>query len=78
MPTWPTPKQGLFRTVSGDAPVADPSVRINTSQLEASNVNSAEALVQMIEISRSYEMQIRAMNTAEQNDEYAARLMRMS
>ncbi len=69
---------GLFRTVSGEVPAADPSVRINTSQLEASNVNSAEALVQMIEISRSYEMQIRAMNTAEQNDEYAARLMRMS
>jgi len=68
---------GLFRTVSGEVPPADPTVRLNTGQLEASNVNMAESLVQMIEIARSYEMQIRAMNTAEENDELAAQLMRM-
>lgn len=68
---------GLFRTVSGELPPADPEVRLDTGRLEASNVNMAESLVQMIEIARSYEMQIRAMNTAEQNDELAAQLMRM-
>lgn len=68
---------GLFRTISGDIPLADPLVRLNSGQLESSNVNPTDALVKMIEISRSYEMQIRAMHTAEENDQQAARLMRM-
>ncbi len=67
---------GLFRLPDGDAEM-DPSVRVNKGQLEDSNVNASAALVQMIEISRQYEMQIRAMATAEKNDEAAAGLMRM-
>ena len=67
---------GLFRMTEGQA-VADPQVRVNKGQLEDSNVNPSEALVQMIELSRHYEMQIRAMNEAEKNDEAAARLMRL-
>ena len=45
--------------------------------LEGSNVNSTGALVKMIELSRAYEMQVRAMHTAEENDQVAARLMRL-
>jgi len=67
---------GLFRLAEGQA-FADPAVRVNKGQLEDSNVNPSAALVQMIEISRHYEMQIRAMNTAEENDEAATRLMQM-
>lgn len=67
---------GLFRLAEGEA-VADPTVRLNTGQLEDSNVNPSAALVKMIELSRHYEMQIRAMHTAEENDEAAARLMRL-
>lgn len=68
---------GLYRLADGTA-FADPTVRVNKGQLEDSNVNPSAALVQMIEISRHYEMQIRAMNTAAENDEAAARLMRLS
>jgi len=68
---------GLFRTADGGA-VADPNVRLNSGQLEESNVNPAQALVEMIEISRHYEAQIRAMHTAEENDQAASRLMRVS
>lgn len=67
----------LFRTISGDPAEADADVRINNGQLEASNVNAAAALVQMIELSRSYEMQVRAMHAAEENDQVAAQLMRL-
>jgi flagellar basal-body rod protein FlgF len=67
---------GLYRMKEGQA-FADPTVRVNSGQLEDSNVNASAALVEMIEISRQYEMQIRAMHTAEENDEAAARLMRM-
>lgn len=69
---------GLFRLKDGSAAAADPVVRIANGQLEASNVNPAEAMVQMIELSRRFEMQIRSMHTAEQNDEATARLMRMT
>jgi len=67
----------LFQTISGDAAEADPNVKIANGQLEASNVNAAAALVDMIEISRSYEMQIRAMHTAEEASQVAAQLMRL-
>ena len=69
---------GLFRLKDGSAAPADPNVRIANGRLEASNVNPAEALVQMIELSRRFEMQVRSMHTAEQNDEATARLMRIS
>ena len=68
---------GLFRMRSGDPALADPSVRVVAGQLEGSNVNTTAALVQMIELSRAYEMQVRAMSTAEENDQTAARLMRL-
>jgi flagellar basal-body rod protein FlgF len=67
---------GLFRVADGKTP-ADPTVRIIKGQLEDSNVNPSEALIQMIELSRQYEMQIRSMHTAEENDEAASRLMRL-
>lgn len=68
---------GLFATLSGDPAEADPAVRISRGQLEGSNVNAAEALVKMIELSRLYEMQIRTLHTAEENAELAAQLMRL-
>lgn len=68
---------GLFRTRSGEPAPVDPSVRVASGQLEGSNVNATAALVQMIELSRAYEMQVRAMHTAEENDQTAARLMRL-
>ena len=67
----------LFATVDGNPAAADPAVKISNGQLEGSNVNAAEALVQMIELSRLYEMQIRTLHTAEENAELAAQLMRL-
>ena len=55
---------------------ADAGVTIASGQLEASNVNAAAALVEMIQLSRSYEMQVRAMHAADDNDAATARLMR--
>jgi flagellar basal-body rod protein FlgF len=67
---------GLFRMKDGSAAPADANVRIASGQLESSNVNPAQALVDMIELSRAYEMQVRAMHNAEENDAAASRLMR--
>lgn len=69
---------GLFRRRDGEDGIADSRLRIASGQLEASNVNAASALVEMIELSRRFEMQVRSMNTAEKMDEGAQRLMRIS
>lgn len=69
---------GLFNLRDGSTAAPDPSVRIASGQLESSNVNPAEALAEMIEMSRHYEMQVRAMNTADELDAASARLIRMN
>ena len=67
---------GLFHMKDGSDAIADASVTIASGQLESSNVNAAAALVEMIELSRSYEMQVRLMHTADENDAAASRLIR--
>ena len=69
---------GLFNLRDGSTADPDPAVRIASGQLESSNVNPAEALAEMIEMSRHYEMQVRAMNTADELDSASARLIRMN
>lgn len=69
---------GLFTLRDGSAAVPDSSVRVASGQLESSNVNPAEALAEMIEMSRHYEMQVRAMNTADELDAASARLIRLN
>jgi flagellar basal-body rod protein FlgF len=69
---------GLFNLRDGSAAAPDPSVRVASGQLESSNVNPAEALAEMIEMSRHYEMQVRAMNTADELDAASARLIRLN
>ncbi len=69
---------GLFALRDGSAASPDAAVRVASGQLESSNVNAAEALADMIETSRHYEMQVRAMNTADELDAASARLIRMN
>jgi flagellar basal-body rod protein FlgF len=71
-------EDGLFRTADGVMPPDSANVRLITGHLEGSNVNTAEAMVQMIELSRQFELQVRMMRTAEENDSKAAELLRMS
>ncbi len=69
---------GLFSLRDGSSADPDTTVRIASGQLESSNVNPAAALAEMIEMSRHYEMQVRAMNTADELDAASARLIRMN
>lgn len=71
-------EDGLFRLKSGDSAPADPSVRILSGHLEGSNVNTTETLIDMIAAARSYELHVRAMSNAEENDQAATRLLQMS
>jgi flagellar basal-body rod protein FlgF len=68
---------GLLRMKDGsDAPV-DAAARLVSGVLETSNVNVADALVNMIELSRRFDLQVRAMKSAEDNGAASARLLSM-
>lgn len=66
---------GLFHLADGEIAAADASARIVSGALERSNVNIAKTLVNMIELSRQYEMQVKVIKTAEEDADAAARLM---
>jgi flagellar basal-body rod protein FlgF len=74
-----TPRgDGVYALPEGEGAAPDPTIRVASGQLESSNVNVTEALVQMIELGRHYELQVRAMNAAESADTTAARLLRIN
>jgi flagellar basal-body rod protein FlgF len=51
---------------------------VSSGALEGSNVNLAESMVTMIQLARQFEMQVKLMRTAEQNDQASASLLRMA
>ena len=65
----------LLRTRSGAVAPATTEVTLLGGALESSNVNSVEALVDMIGLARHYEMSVKIMQTAKEMDEQTAQLM---
>ncbi len=55
---------GYTRLKDDAAPLVQENVKVMSGALESSNVNTAEALVKMIELSRKYELQIKMMSTS--------------
>jgi flagellar basal-body rod protein FlgF len=66
---------GLFRMKDGTNAAADATVKVGSGVIESSNVNAAEAMVNMIELARHFEMQVKAIRSAEENAQAATRLM---
>lgn len=69
-------ENGLFRARDGEALPADASVQLLSGMLESSNVNTAAAMVEMITLARRFDLQVKAMRTAEDNAGAAAQLLR--
>ena len=69
---------GLFRLSSGAPANADASVRVVSGTLESSNVNIAETMTNMIELARNYDLQVKAIHTAEENAATSAKLLQTS
>ena len=69
-------EDGLFRTADGTDAPADANVQVASGVLEASNVNVANAMVNMIELSRQFDLQVKAMRTAEENAAASAQLLK--
>ena len=70
-------EDGLMRLEDGMPAPADAAVRLRTGMLEASNVNTVAALVDMIQLSRQFELQVKMMSAAEDADRASAELLRM-
>jgi flagellar basal-body rod protein FlgF len=68
---------GLFREVNDGALPSDPLATVTSGSLEGSNVNSTQALIDMIEASRAWETQVKMIDTAKQMDDGGASLMRL-
>lgn len=67
---------GLFRLRPGlPPPQPDATVTVLSGAVEGSNVNPADALVQMISAARQFEMQMKTVQTAENNEQAANRLL---
>jgi len=64
---------GFIRTQEADLPQAN--VKVVSGALEGSNVNTIEALTNMIELSRKYEMQIKMMQTTKRHGQVSDKLL---
>ena len=67
----------LFRVRGGGVLPDDPDARVRSGNLEGSNVNATQALVDMIEASRSWDTQLKLISGARDNDAATADLMRL-
>ena len=68
---------GLFRVADGGILPDDPEARIKTGALEGSNVNASLALTEMIEASRSWDVQLKMIGDARDLDSATAELMQL-
>lgn len=69
---------GLFRLRTGEAADADAGVALIGGALEGSNVNVVDAMVNMIDLARQFEMQMSMLKNAESNETKAGQLFSLS
>lgn len=71
-------EDGLLRHVDAQPLEPDGAVRITSGALEQSNVNAAMTLINMIELSRQYEMQVNIIREAKDNADASADLLNVT
>jgi flagellar basal-body rod protein FlgF len=69
---------GLMRLKDGTSALPDVGTQLVSGSLEGSNVNIVDAMVNMIELSRRFELQVKMMKTAQDIENASASIMRMS
>lgn len=69
---------GLFRTKDGSPVDADIAVTVIGGSLEGSNVNVVEAMVNMINLARQFEMHMNLLKNAESNANKAGQILSLS
>lgn len=70
-------QDGLLHWTGGGAVPADAGVKLASGALEGSNVSAVEAMVDMIELARQFELQVKLMNTVKEDEAASAQIMRL-
>jgi flagellar basal-body rod protein FlgF len=70
-------KDGLFRRKDGQNEDAAGEVTIVSGALESSNVNTVGEMTSLINLQRQFEMQVKLMKKAEENDRNHTQIMRV-
>ena len=65
---------GLFRGAEGDLP-ADATARVQSGALEGSNVSPVESMVAMIAAARQFEQQMKMLQTSQEREQSATKLL---
>lgn len=69
---------GSFTLRNGQPAAVDENVQMATGMLEGSNVNGASTLINLISAQRQFDMQIRLLQSADQNAQKAAQILTLS
>lgn len=69
---------GLFRAMDGSTVEADARVAVIGGALEDSNVNVVDAMVNMISLSRQFDLHMKMLQSAESNGNKAGQLLALS
>jgi flagellar basal-body rod protein FlgF len=69
---------GLMHVKDGKPVAASADVTLVQGAVEGSNVNAITAMVDMIELSKNFELQTKVMKDADENSQASAKLMQMA
>ena len=70
-------EDGLFRGADGDVP-ADATAKLQAGALEGSNVSAVESMVAMIAAARQFEQQMKMLQTSQEREQSATKLLSSS
>ena len=68
---------GLLRRIDGAEEPADENVTVVSGFLESSNVSAVAEMTEILALARQYEIEVRMMRTAEENDRAASQLLQV-
>ncbi|OHC83914.1 MAG: flagellar basal-body rod protein FlgF [Sideroxydans sp. RIFOXYB12_FULL_59_6] len=71
-------EDGLFRMRDGNPAEADANVTLVGGSLEGSNVNTVEAMVNMISLARQFDTHMKLLQTANENDKSATTILNIN
>ena len=71
-------QDNLFRTKDGKPAQPDSTVQVMSGSLESSNVNMIESMINIINLSRAFEMHMKLLQSAESDSSKAAELLNIN
>lgn len=71
-------EDGLFVTSDEKPAEVDPKVHIVNGSLESSNVNVVESMVNMISLARQFDLQMKLIQNAQENDTKASQILSLN